>query len=279
MTWEGFFSGETPSPLAMFEQALLLECIHSDSRETAVQIAGFGGFTLTSWWYQPDLTDPSWAMYTDQRGRLLLTVAGTQSLEQATQHLTGAVPLAPFPGAQATIADHGEAAARLADAVAEFVPKRTPTIDYSGHSYGASVAQIMWKNAALPEALNLPGDCMTFGSCRSFFGPPPPIKRGSCVRVSNQGIDPVAHIPPKRYNLAPFVGDLAGLILGVEVGWTHVGYTVHLREGGEVVNVGTDVDDEDLLETASALSQGFSGHYLSRYLDRLSRHFGGARHG
>jgi hypothetical protein len=279
MSWEYFYTGRTPNPVAIFEQALLVAAISYYQQSLAEAIARSGGYELVEWVSQPGSIDPSWALYRDRTAHYLLTIAGTQSFEQFTQHLTGAIPLIPFPGARATIASHAAAAERLAEAVDVKLPTDVVTLDYSGHSYGGSVAQILFTSSDLPTDMDRVGNCLTFGAPRSFFGPAPYPTRGSCVRVSNKSSDFVAHIPPKGYNLAPILGDLAGLILGVPVGWTHFGYTVHLRADGSMEFVGKDVDDETTLEAVTSLSGGLSGHFITTYLRRLSAFFGGALYG
>jgi hypothetical protein len=278
-TWENFFTGQTPNPLAMFEQALLLAAISFNQDALGSAVAESGGYHLSEWVYQPDSKLPSFALYEDESYRLLITIAGTQSFQQFTQHLGGVVPLLPIPGSQATIASHGEAAVLFVRQLDDMTIGSFDRIDYSGHSYGASVAQITWKTTGLPDWMNVPGDCMTFGTCRSFFGPVPPIQRGSCVRVSNIGDDMVAHLPPKHYSAVPGVGFIASKIIGLLVSWNHIGYTVHLADDGTVQFVGKDVDDEGLLDGARAVVKGLEAHYITTYCRRLSRHFGGALHG
>jgi hypothetical protein len=258
----------------MIEQICGICLIAYNRQELAEQYADSLGLRLIAWFWHPDAWRPSWALYTDSVKKCLLQLSGTQNAKTWLLHLGGAIPVFPVPGVAQANMGHVYEASVLATEVDKALPKDTGWLAISGHSYGGAITSILaFPNENHPTT-TLPGEYMTFGSPRTFFGSSVQGARGLIARVSGNGDDPVAHLPPKHLSLVPGVGLVTKKVAQQLAEWVHVGYSVQVNDNGVLNYNGPEQDLETFYELCSGVLTDWGNHPLAKYLERIAAFYG-----
>jgi hypothetical protein len=273
--WTPFVDeGGTPQAEAMLEQAVLLECLSTNRLDVADQIGEEDGFFLIGSKWNPDSWAPSWALYSDGTGNVLLNISGTQNSDQCLAHLGGSVGVFPLPGVGQMNAAHYALLQQVLREANPYMRPNASALYVSGHSYGGSLTSILCCAGGPTPLQSLPFQGMTFGAPRSFFGALPTRRRGPLVRLSKQNNDPVAHLPPQHLCLAPGIGFVTKRLIGLLCEWGHIGRTCHIDDNGILTILGDDYDDEGIVWLARSCINGWGNHPIASYMEKLALSFG-----
>lgn len=159
-------------PAAAAQQALLTQCVYADRRDLVEQLLGDDGQVLD--WHRSGSFSwpPDWAVIKSGGERYFVVIAGSTNPRQHAGHIVGSV-VQPFDSPPYSLNLGGGvnypwywAALEVASAVKQHLPPTGAaySVFWSGHSYGAALAQInadlMARNIVLPIFVQ----CLTFGS-------------------------------------------------------------------------------------------------------------------
>jgi Lipase (class 3) len=258
-----------PDPEALLEAATGIEaCYDGGPADIQALVDACGGGVVHAYSRVAGALPPAYAV-AQQGSNWYVWVAGTVNSVQLLNHAAGAAQVSELPDGSRINSFFQQMSSNLLGVLAGLLPDPSagPTIQLSGHSYGAAVCQLAsqaLREIYPPTAVRFLG----FGTPKSRDALWTGNIAGVNIRVVRNG-DPVAVLPPSYgHGGLTWWGIVFAGRLGVGIPWRHYGLGYRLDDDGSVYPDGDD-NQTGWLPTYRIQDLAVAQHLIRGVLDVL----------